>query len=287
MHVLGNISAITPPASLYHYTMQAGLLGILKSDSIWASKVHYLNDSSEYQLGLDLARVVLRERLESERDSSQRAKIECLIDNIHTIEGLNVCVCSFSEERDLLSQWRAYGGPGGCSVGFRTSYLPERAAAQNFILAACEYDEERQRALASELINEALSQDFNTVPGYISPDRPRTYVVLPTGGDFAQRLATFAPIIKHKTFHEEKEWRLIAKMGLDVTRLSFRPGKSMLTPYYELQLCDQKERYLDSITVAPCPQMGLAIAATTDLVRHWHAGQWIVVSGSEIPYRDW
>jgi hypothetical protein len=38
----------SPPPILYHYTSQDGLLGILDSKSIWASKVQYLNDEQEF-----------------------------------------------------------------------------------------------------------------------------------------------------------------------------------------------------------------------------------------------
>jgi hypothetical protein len=37
---------------MYHYTTQAGLLGILRDNCIWATAAQYLNDSSEYAYGL-------------------------------------------------------------------------------------------------------------------------------------------------------------------------------------------------------------------------------------------
>jgi hypothetical protein len=42
------IDQAKPKALLYHYTDQRGLLGILRSQSIWATHIRYLNDSSEY-----------------------------------------------------------------------------------------------------------------------------------------------------------------------------------------------------------------------------------------------
>ena len=45
-----------PPEILYHYTSQAGLIGMLHTKTIWASKIHYLNDSKEFALALKLAR---------------------------------------------------------------------------------------------------------------------------------------------------------------------------------------------------------------------------------------
>jgi hypothetical protein len=67
-------------------------------------------------------------------------------------------------------------------------------------------------------------------------ERTRTIVVLKTGGDFTENLARLAPIIKNKAFQEEKEWRLVSTRGINNERLSFRTGRSMLTPYFKFSL---------------------------------------------------
>jgi hypothetical protein len=105
MTVLDRLQHDSPPTALYYYTTSNGLLGILDSDALWASKIHYLNDSTEFELALSLATRVLREKLKAK--SSDPEKVRCLLDNIPTIARVNVCVASLSEKRDLLSQWRA------------------------------------------------------------------------------------------------------------------------------------------------------------------------------------
>src|SRR5438876_12190342 len=42
------------PEFLYHYTSQDGLLGIVKSRSLWATNISHLNDSTEFELSLGL-----------------------------------------------------------------------------------------------------------------------------------------------------------------------------------------------------------------------------------------
>ena len=37
-----------PPEVLYHYTTQAGLIGIIRGAEIWATHTQYLNDRREY-----------------------------------------------------------------------------------------------------------------------------------------------------------------------------------------------------------------------------------------------
>ena len=43
-----------PQKILYHYTSQEGLIGILTHRCIWASKIHYMNDSKELQRSFEL-----------------------------------------------------------------------------------------------------------------------------------------------------------------------------------------------------------------------------------------
>ena len=65
MSVLEELKINSPPVELYHYTTQDGLIGIFDSNLLWASKIHYLNDSTEFELALTLAKDVLTEKLET------------------------------------------------------------------------------------------------------------------------------------------------------------------------------------------------------------------------------
>jgi hypothetical protein len=41
------------PGPVFHYTDQAGSLGIIQTKAIWATDLRYLNDSREYSHGFD------------------------------------------------------------------------------------------------------------------------------------------------------------------------------------------------------------------------------------------
>jgi hypothetical protein len=287
MTILEDLKKIRPPDELYHYTSQLGLLGILKSDTLWASKIHYLNDSTEFRIALDLAKEVLNERLEKEVGARNREKIECLLDNIPTIQKINVCVVSLSQKRDHLSQWRAYGGSvGGFSIGFKSSNLLACASNQGFNLVRCVYDQSKQRQIISELIDECLAVEFNTIPDEVDPNRPRTILVFHTGGDFTRKLVATASILKHPSFEEEDEWRLISEQGLNSSSLSFRPGGSMLTPYFEFKLGDKRD-YLGSITVGPNPHPDLANDAVLMLLSKYGISNETKIFETGIPFRNW
>lgn len=276
------------PTILYHYTTQAGLLGILGSDSLWATKIHYLNDSSEYQLAFELAIDVLRKLQQGERSTRKRTKIKCLLENLREIEHMNVCVCSFSAHGDLLSQWRAYAGEtAGYSIGFHVEHLKERAKEQGYSLVRCVYNEGEQRELIEQVVTAALDQDFNTRRSRVDPTRPRTIIVLPTGGDFAKRFAQLAPLIKSSAFYEEAEWRLVSDTGVDVRTMCFRPGKSMLVPYVPFTLGAKKGSYLEGVTVGPTPHKQLSEYAIHSLLARWRCAHPPKVRCSKIPFRAW
>src|SRR5215208_2972619 len=191
-----------PPEILYHYTSQSGLIGILNTRSIWASKIHYLNDSREFALALalDLARRELERRMQVEPSEGDLGHLELLRNNIYSIEHLNICVGSFSELGDSLNQWRSYGGgKAGFSVGLSEEWFTRVKETKEFSLTPCIYDSEEQERLIRETIDTFLAAHVDTDPDYWSdrvyedPDRPRTFVARRHAGvDFADRLAEIA-----------------------------------------------------------------------------------------------
>ncbi|MGA2673692.1 MAG: hypothetical protein ABSE99_10740 [Terracidiphilus sp.] len=78
------IDPVKPKDLLYHYTDQRGLLGILGSQNIWATHIRYLNDSSEYKLGLD---IVKREVSQIKVDPSPDLTFEGFPDGAEFREG--------------------------------------------------------------------------------------------------------------------------------------------------------------------------------------------------------
>jgi len=287
MSILEEIIEYPAPSELYHYTSQQGLLGVLSTDSLWATNIHYLNDYTEFDLALNLSRNILNKKLSETKDKQRTKKIKCLLDNLYSLIGGNVYVSSFSQKRDLLSQWRAYeGSVGGFSIGINSSNLITCAKQQGFILVKCVYDEVLQEKIISEFIDECLAEEFNTISEKFDPNRPRTLIILRTGGEFNKKLVSIAPIIKHRSFSEEDEWRLISSHGIKVDSLLFRPGVSLLTPYFEFQL-GNKATYLKSITVGPNPHPELAKEAVQMLLAKYGISQSTEIYDSEIPFRNW
>jgi len=285
------------PEILYHYTSQTGLIGMLNTKTIWASKIHYLNDSKEFALALELASDELDRRIKAATSRGDRSRFELLRNTIYTIAGVNTCVCCFSELDDDLSQWRGYGGGNaGFSVGFTREWFTRVKETLGLSLIRCIYDPKDQQRLIQHEIDEFLATNAEKEPDYWdrnrgrrNPDRPRTYVALRhAGDDFAARLALTAPRIKHQSFEDEKEWRLVAE-NVSAHELHHRPGRSMLIPYYKIPIGDDdKFDSIREIVVGPTPHLDLSAASVKSLaIAAGLDRKGLEVKPTRIPFRNW
>lgn len=295
----GHSVSEVPQDVLYHYTSQAGLIGMLDTKEIWASSIHYLNDSKEFALALSLARGELEERMKVATSQGDRDRLELLHDNIYTIERVYTCVCCFSELGDSLSQWRSYGGgKSGFSVGFSREWFEEIIESPRLTLRRCIYKLAEQQTLIQETLDKFLAENAKAKPdfwdanrSFSNPDKPRTITTLKHAGNyFADRLAQIAPLIKHEAFEDEKEWRLVVQ-NVSVFNLKHRPGESMMIPYTSIPIGDEnKFGSISKIIVGPTPHPDLSrdsvssLAIASGLVT---GGKYIEFKNTKIPFRSW
>lgn len=94
--ILSILLPAQPPETLYHYTTQAGLIGIIQESEIWATHTQYLNDSREYIHALELVREELvRRKGNATGNEEKNAFKEMIAALAGEIQSINVCVCSF------------------------------------------------------------------------------------------------------------------------------------------------------------------------------------------------
>jgi hypothetical protein len=114
--------------TLYHYTNDQGLLGILRNGSIWLTDGFKLNDPSEFKHGLFIASKILAER---GRNGPEELKTFAMNFNLFLSGGgvesvTRAFVACFSATDDDLGQWRSYADNGR---GFALCF--EREALEN------------------------------------------------------------------------------------------------------------------------------------------------------------
>jgi hypothetical protein len=295
--VIKDAQSVDVPATLYHYTNQRGLLGIIQEQRIWATHTQYLNDRREFALAIGTLRAEVDQRLREGGDNGFKAMLDAISGDRPTdqqvsclremkeylstdgLERVNVCVCSFSAVRDSLSQWRAYGGSCGFALGFSGKDIRAAIAPERHVLVRCVYEAALQRAIARDLIKELLEENLARVGD--------SEVNGPPCGNLAAYLNKIAPMFKHESFSSEAEWRLITRpMRSGSSDFGFREGQSSIVPYCKVPLWHKGRFPLVEVVIGPTidPERSAA-AVQTLFISHGLKG--VTVTVSEVPYRQW
>lgn len=261
---------------IYHYTTFAGFYGILSSKELWASNIHYLNDSLEFRHAIDICKHQINNQYVSDEFKKELAT------RLESIAQINICVASFSKEADLLSQWRAYCKTNGVAIGFSRNELEQIGAMQGYRLWECVYDESDKIKKISELLKGAEETNLPT------------YGLEKAIEIFLNRFFMMGASFKHLSFKEESEYRLISepKSCLD-EKFCHRPVSTMLIPYHKVNLgikskIDDKDRQnigIKRLVIGPNPNGQLAINSVTNCLNNKHI-LWEQVQHSSTPYRQ-
>ena len=277
---LGLVS--TPTKPLCHYTSQLGLMGILKDRAMWATDAAYLNDSQEVVYAVNLARQYFRNQ--TPKDLRFVMEMSNILEQTQGLAArLPVYVASFSEEPDLLSQWRGYCPQGsGFALSVSADRMTQLARTQDWEFFKCIYEEDAQVEVLKKMLDEATS-DSTLAKAF------------PTQVAFGLLLLYFATVFKHPKFKEESEWRAIKrtggtpfeKPGRPAIPPKVRPGASTLIPYIPFPLTVNDEPVeLAGLIVGPTPHPALAVRAAKNLLDE----KKVVCPeprSSEIPFRNW
>lgn len=263
---------MNPPEVLYHYTTASVLQSIVEKRRIWASSVAFLNDSTEVLHAVRRA----AKRWEKKYGNKYNRVVEVAEDWIG-----GVFVCSFSEDRDDLAQWRAYGRQSGVCIGFHASALQAAVPTDYLIeepIQMCEYDDsvmdmrlDELGEFMAELSEEDLKRD----------DLPDT---------FGEDLLALAARFKSSGFKSEHEWRAV------LHRFAWKDGslaagmhisRGLLVPHLEIPF-NNEDRWIESVTVGPAPSPDLAVTGVRELMRLYKVPvPQERIRSSTIPYRDW
>lgn len=279
-----------PKGLLYHYTTLTGLLGIVGSQKLWASDVRYMNDSAELKHAADLIRLEVQRRLAEGKGKADLLGqfvdwVTYRITNGHLLFG-----ASFRSHGNLLSQWRGYSTHGkGVSLGFSADYILQCARKQHFQIGRCIYEPERQRQLIAYVVDAVEANVEQQVQeGATSEELSALYHTI-----FEQieiDLLRIAAILKHPSFREEQEWRLISPVLLSWgdSRILFREANAMLVPYVEF--CLQRESgsppQLDHCYLGPTSHINISMNSLKMFLEQHGIVPAQGIDYCQIPYRQ-
>jgi hypothetical protein len=256
----------TPSETLYHYTTFSGFMGIIQRKNLWASDIRYMNDSAELRHTADLVKQEVNRRLTGGHPSpglltSFLDWIAHRITNGHMLFG-----ASFRTHGNLLSQWRGYSSPGkGVSIGFNSENIMECARRQSFEVGKCIYDQETQRHLISQVLDAVEHIYRMQSAALLAADSRQPVQSLYPGlfNEIESDLLRIAAVLKHPSFQEEEEWRIVSPVITDflAAPVKFREGASMLVPYFEFNLLtgDEKHFPLEHLYLGPTSYVELSM----------------------------
>jgi hypothetical protein len=245
------------PKLLYHYTNAAGLIGILKSESLWATSQAFMNDAKEFDHALDMLQECLKKRSQTTNVEEKNLYL-ALSQFLETPMRTPWFIISLSEKSDLLSQWRAYGGKGGYNIGFSCDKLVN-ILHQKYFLVKCIYSFSEQVDLIDQLFYKTLGNIFN---GTLERDRLKITDLFID--DFMSDFLKMAIAFKHPTFEEEREWRLVPGFYKQ-EEIRLRNTESLLVPFVECSLKADRNNAIESICIGPNPYPALAKLSVLEL----------------------
>lgn len=244
---------IFPPFSerVYHYTDQNGLFGILTSGELWATRIHCLNDRQEFHHGLEILLAAICSV------SHVSPTVETLLKKaFESVRSVNICVSSWSQEGDQLSQWRAYGkSKQGYALGLHVEDLKQRAQLAGWKFGKCIYKIDMKRELSKLVAEQFWSIVADHHRGDPTIQNPERLSLLLHAFVFP-----YASFFKHEGFSEESEWRLVSPPIERVDPLfTVRPGASFPITYYKFPISSLgSDRLKAELTVGPGGSQDLA-----------------------------
>jgi hypothetical protein len=258
----------TIPDKLWHYTSIRGFEGIVKSKSMFATDLRFLNDREEFVHAREIADKVVGNSPElgangfKDRDYLRKA-VELSFDS-GPLARIEVFVASFTAAEDQLGQWRGYSHESsGVSLAFDLkSFRPPPDIGTLALFAPCVYEPSDKEELVRDALHhfkdevityrerafaeacrlnpekqtankEQVATDFLIAnPTKQAPFKVLQDAVLKTRIDCLR----IAGLLKNLAFKEENEWRLVLPVLLDLQAPmknppQFRFGKTTLIPY--------------------------------------------------------
>lgn len=276
-----------PNANLFHYTGFSSVIGMAKSKSIWATSIHYLNDAMELLTACEAIDSLLAPTKAFAREGNYLEFVQQFsswIDSTRTDTDQHLFIFSLSEADSQLSQWRSYTPHGkGVCLGFSPAQVAQMTQGSHAKLGKCIYEQQDQLKLM-ELLIAALWEDFEKNTATYKVAIPSRYAYWPFFNSHALHIYQVLALIKHNSFSEEREWRIISGLYDSLDNCGIREGKSMFTPYIELHLPEEGP-WFNSVQLGPSPHRELSLTSLRAFMQNNKFCD--NVEACEIPYREW
>ncbi len=250
---------------LSHYCGVNAFLSIVEGRSLRANLISASNDLQE---GRWLGSAMEGKFAADPRTAKHAGRLADMLRHAATFNRAGA-VC-FSEEPNLLSQWRGYADDGhGFSMGWSLDYFDKLCKnyrgeyGPGFRIDPVSYGVEDIAEYANDLLEEVAK---HVEDGALDP--PSLLHYLKANGESEvcrqQKVRRFlvalfpsmleAYLFKHPSFAEEREWRLLAHFIDDAPtnqRVEYRASRERLVPYVKMSVADLGVPPLKQVLLGP------------------------------------
>jgi hypothetical protein len=281
------------PETLWYYTSAATFARIIDTATVWSTQISCLNDHTEFRHAVQLVREAIEPFAELPHDDDTR----WIAAYVHEQLGFDAATFSFfyvfclSEEKDHLSQWRAYAdGENGVSIGFRGE-LARPDTVHPALLMPVTYVEDTKTGLAADIAKwtiQFFKRGLARRPGAEREKWAASF--LP---EWQNYVIYFAPILKDSAFKDEHEWRLILSLSEeDRPKLQIQQRRSLISTHLPLSFGDKLP--IKRVVVGPCrhPRVSLVSVGSYLTARGYKVsdevhftGKEIIVESSKVPFQ--
>ncbi len=262
------------PSSLFHYTDEKGLIGIVENNVVWATHQEFMNDPSETEHARTIAMRLVEDRYAHD-DKAKTTFLQRLGDGSSvgsTEYHIDAYVVSFSEAGDLLSQWRAYAADGrGYVIEIDPALSGHGRRLKSFEVDTAFFKVSYGEPELRQRLDDFLRDGLELVQRFESAGVSRQAALNRLGNYLQLVLQLSKRVCKQAGYSEEREWRLVhikrrQRFPYDlpeVQEVCFRPGRGQVVPYVCLKLSKNgRRRAITSVTLGPSalePERELAL----------------------------
>jgi hypothetical protein len=277
------------PNELWHYTNAEGLVGILKSGTIWATQVACLNDTLEQRYFGDLVHSAVKEL--RAKNTDKRIEVLLRITDLglaaREFSTAGHFVACFSEVEDALGQWRGYGG-GQCgyAIGFAPTQVLEATQLRQGLLAPMNYDANVQAHVVKDVLRMAQKYFLDGLSREnIDIEKWALDLVIAFGNE----LDVFASVFKHPKFLGEVERRIVTLLRTgEHVALEFHQKQTLLARHLPIDISQTVDGPrclpITSVYIGPGPSQQVSRISVGDLLLKFGYKD-VPVRLSQVPYR--
>lgn len=210
------------PQCVYHYCSVPTMLSIIENSCLWMSDGLKTNDSLERVWLKEKIKEVIEElflgNAKDGRKGNHEQEKQIILDWIEKCVGNQIpatkeekyFLLCFSEQNDLLSQWRAYGDDGkGVAIGFNTRpFLEFNNRLGGYSFSKVIYDRNVAKKFVYDSVNLVVTDLLESVDEAEDKEDAFFQVVMRLNQVIKESMH-----FKDPSFEEEDEWRLIRRIN--------------------------------------------------------------------------